>query len=141
MEKLKVYLENCYGIKKLDYTANNANNTNCFNFTKNKTCIIYAPNGTMKTSFANTFMVYSKGGKTSNLDRINPSNKSTVEIKDEKDVFVIQSYDAKYKTDKLATLLLNTDIKKDYDEIFNIIETKKKDLISKLSNPKRRNKN
>lgn len=47
MEKLKVYLENCYGIKKLEY--------NDFDFTKNCACIIYVPNGTMQTSFAKNF--------------------------------------------------------------------------------------
>ncbi|WP_157887311.1 hypothetical protein [Campylobacter pinnipediorum] len=46
MKKLKIYLENCYGIKKLETE---------FDFTKKNTYSIYAPNGTMKTSFAKTF--------------------------------------------------------------------------------------
>lgn len=46
MKKLLVRLENCYGIGKLEHT---------FEFDKNHTYSIYAPNGVMKTSFANTF--------------------------------------------------------------------------------------
>ncbi len=51
MEQLSVNLKNCYGINKL----------NChFNFKKKKGCLIYASNGTMKTSFAKTFLDISK---------------------------------------------------------------------------------
>ena len=46
MDKLNIDLENCYGINKL---------TQEFDFTKSNTVIIYASNGVMKTSFANTF--------------------------------------------------------------------------------------
>lgn len=52
MEKLKVSLENCYGIKKLEHN---------FDFSDGKTCSIYASNGTMKTSFAKTFKDISNG--------------------------------------------------------------------------------
>ena len=44
--KINVKLENCYGIKKLNHE---------FDFLKCHTFVIYAPNGVMKTSFANTF--------------------------------------------------------------------------------------
>ena len=47
MNKLKIELENCYGINKLKYD---------FDFTDKRTYAIYAPNGIMKTSFANSFM-------------------------------------------------------------------------------------
>ena len=48
---ISVNLKNCYGINKLDYT---------FNFNRKNGCLIYASNGTMKTSFAKTFLKKSK---------------------------------------------------------------------------------
>jgi hypothetical protein len=41
MQKLKIDLENCYGIKKLNVE---------FNFTKCQVAAVYAPNGAMKGS-------------------------------------------------------------------------------------------
>ncbi|MFT9493887.1 hypothetical protein [Anaerosolibacter sp.] len=46
MKKLSVEFENCYGIRKMKETLN---------FSEDNMVVIYAPNGTMKTSFANTF--------------------------------------------------------------------------------------
>lgn len=46
MQKLKLELENCYGIKKLEHE---------FDFSQFRTSVIYAGNGIMKTSFAKTF--------------------------------------------------------------------------------------
>ena len=51
MEKINIYLENCYGIKKLNHTID---------FSGKKGYLIYAPNGTMKSSFARTFEDISK---------------------------------------------------------------------------------
>jgi cell division protein YceG involved in septum cleavage len=45
MNKVKIHLKNCYGIKKLEYT---------FDFSQKSTYSIYAANGIMKTSFAKT---------------------------------------------------------------------------------------
>lgn len=47
MESVYIYLENCYGIPRLEYTFN-------FDDDTHKAHLIYAPNGVMKTSFANT---------------------------------------------------------------------------------------
>ena len=46
MQELKLDLENCYGIKKMNETIDYSNNN---------VAIIYAPNGTMKSSLAKTF--------------------------------------------------------------------------------------
>lgn len=46
MDVLKMNLENCYGIQKLNQTID---------YSKNNVAIIYAPNGTMKSSLAKTF--------------------------------------------------------------------------------------
>ncbi|RPJ93905.1 hypothetical protein CW357_18230 [Rummeliibacillus sp. TYF005] len=52
MDKFRVDIANCYGIKKLEHE---------FDFSQGDTKIIYAPNGTMKSSFANTLDDFSKG--------------------------------------------------------------------------------
>lgn len=46
MQKLKLDLQNCYGIKQMNETIDYSNNN---------VAIIYAPNGTMKSSLAKTF--------------------------------------------------------------------------------------
>ena len=47
MKELKLDFKCCHGIKKLNY-----------NFDLNNDYLIYAPNGTMKTSFSKTLMDY-----------------------------------------------------------------------------------
>lgn len=47
MDKLNISLNNCFGIGELNHT---------FDLSKDKTIMIYAPNGTMKTSLARTFL-------------------------------------------------------------------------------------
>ena len=57
MNKINVNLEYCHGINKMNYT---------FDFTK-KNNLVYAPNGTMKTSLFNTFMEYKKNIETKDV--------------------------------------------------------------------------
>lgn len=128
MDKINVNLENCYGIKKLDF---------CFDFSKNRTYTIYAPNGFMKTSFAKTFMDFSKKRETKDL--IFPNRVSKRIITDEnstpispEQVFVIEPYNEGYNSEKVSTLLVNKDLKKRYDEILSTIENHKEQLIKEL---------
>ena len=51
MTKLSIKLENCYGIEKLEHV---------FDYSKHNMNLIYAPNGSMKTSLANTFLQLSQ---------------------------------------------------------------------------------
>jgi hypothetical protein len=128
MKKIKINLENCYGIKKLKKE---------FDFSSSKTFVIYAPNGTMKTSFAKTFIDLSNGEDSEDLIFL---NKVTVrEIKKEDDsnvageeVFVVESYNEDYKSEKMSTLLVNKELKNKYDEIHKKIDKAKDDLLKKL---------
>lgn len=53
MSKIKVQMENCYGIGKLQHE---------FEFTSDcPYSVVYAPNGTMKTSLTKTFQAYARG--------------------------------------------------------------------------------
>jgi len=128
MDKLKIRLENCYGIKKLQHD---------FDFTKHNSFVVYASNGSMKTSFAKTFKDLSNGKIAS--DEIFPTRDTIMEIKDETgkdltkdEVFVIKSYEEEYKPTNVETLLINKEMKQRYNEIFDVINNKKAVLIKKL---------
>jgi hypothetical protein len=73
MNKLDIRLENCYGIGKLLHS---------FDFSKSNSYLIYAPNGTMKSSFSRTFSDISKNDKkTLPCDRIYQARKTTYDVK------------------------------------------------------------
>jgi len=89
MINLNVDLENCYGIKKLQTQ---------FDFSQNHCYVIYAPNGSMKTSLAQTFKDLADA--TQSKDRIFPTRICTRKITDEngfdlpkESVLVIPPYD------------------------------------------------
>lgn len=126
MDKININLQYCYGIKKLEKEF----------VLSNRTFTIYAPNGSMKTSFAKTFDDYSKGRDTKDLAF--PERETVREIKaDEQDIshesiFVIEPYNGDYESEKISTLLVNKDLKKNYDEIHKDIDKSKNELVKKL---------
>ncbi len=128
MNKLSVVLENCYGIGKLSTD---------FDFSRTKTCAIYAPNGLMKTSFAKTFKDLSINKDTSDL--VFPERKTKRQIIDEsgneikpEEVFVVERYNQDYGSDRLSTLLVTKELKDDYDDAYREIEAEKNIFIKKL---------
>src|SRR5579863_4522520 len=72
MHKLTINLENCYGIKKLQYT---------FDISDSNVYAVYAPNGSMKTSLALTFQAIAEGRKPE--DRLYRDRVTRCEILDE----------------------------------------------------------
>ena len=128
ISELKIKFDNCYGIKKLEHT---------FNFSDKKVFSIYAPNGTMKTSFAKTCKDFSNAKVTNDL--IFQERATVREIKNEtnidlipEQIFVIEPYLENYKSDRLTTLLVNKQLKEKYEEILKSIEKEKNNLLSKL---------
>lgn len=132
MKNLSVELENCYGINKLKHT---------FCFSENdRTYAIYAPNGSMKTSFAKTFFDYSQ--KTDSSDLIFKERKTVRNISEDgngsleaEQVFVLEPYSDTYASQKTSTLLVNKELKKQYDEIWSKVEALKSTLIDDLKKP------
>lgn len=131
MKKLKIELENCYGIKKLNHE---------FDFTNYKTFVIYAPNGVMKTSFAKTLndIAYGKNPYDQIDETLKPVynlfiNGSNDQINKE-EICVIEPYNinAFDSEDKILTLLADAKTKKEYLTIFNEIDSFKKSTISVL---------
>lgn len=128
MEKLKVYLKNCYGIKKLEHN---------FDFSNDNTYAIYAGNGVMKTSFARTFNDLSTGQDSKDLMF---QNKETVrDIADENGnsingdhIFVIEPYKEDFEPEKISTLLVKKELKEKYDKIHSEIDNKKEKILKEL---------
>lgn len=128
MKKLAIDFENCYGIKKLEYS---------FDFSQKNTFSIYAPNGFMKTSFSKTFLDLSE--KRDSVDLVFPDRISTRKIQDDggvnvasENIFVIQPYDESFQSDKASLLLVNKKIKKQYDEALKKIDERKQGLLKNL---------
>lgn len=127
MSNLELNLENCFGINKLNHV---------FDFSKSNTCIIYASNGIMKTSFANTFQELSKG----NLPKERLFNKVTsckiqidsIDIKAE-EILVIKSFENINTSSSQTKLLVDEQSKNEYDSIYSNITEQKNKIIADLN--------
>lgn len=126
MQKLKLDLENCYGIKKMNETIDYSNNN---------VAIIYAPNGTMKSSLAKTFEAIRDDRQ---VEEKIYGFKSSCSIADEDNVtiskeqiMVIKPFDENaYEGQGL--LMANESLRKVYLSIHDSIEFKKESLYSKI---------
>lgn len=127
MEKLRIALENCYGIRSLNAE---------FDFTAGGAFAIYAPNGAMKTSFARTFQDVLEG--VDSRDRIYPKRTTLRQIKDESganlssdNVVVLHPYSELFgDSEKTSTLLVDNTLRKEYEQLLKDIEVAK-DLFLK----------
>lgn len=131
MDKLKVEFENCFGIGELNQE---------FDFTKSKTFLIYAPNGTMKTSFAKTFDLLSKKDeKNLPCDRIYNARVSKFNLiadgnqLDPNNILVINAEDNSLDaSNKISTFLASKELKAKYDAIYLELNNRKSEFIKKL---------
>ena len=122
LRKLR-YLENCYGIPKFKET---------FSFDdKKKAHLIYAPNGVMKTSFANTISDICSGEDT--RDCFYPERETVRIVKFDNeigndltkdDILVIQPYSENYKSENVGILLADEKLKNQYENIHREINEK-----------------
>ncbi len=128
MKNLAIHFENCYGIKKLEYS---------FDFAKKNAYSIYAQNGFMKTSFSKTFLDLSENRDS--VDLIFPDRVSTRNIKDDAGadlaaecIFVIQPYNESFQSDKASILLVNEKLRNKYDNALKKIDERKQRLLKIL---------
>lgn len=131
MNKLKIQLQHCYGIKKLEYE---------FDFSECKTFVVYAPNGAMKTSFAKTFKDI--GGDQKPCDQMDDSQTSVYDISVDnsgnqiapEEICVIEPYNEKAfgSEEKVLALLANEEIRKEYLDIYTELDLAKQSLIKNL---------
>ncbi len=128
MQKVIIEFNHCYGINHLSHT---------FDFSKKRAALVYAANGVMKTSFAKTFKDLSKEVKSK--DRIytdRPTSRS-VKLENGSDiepasVFVVEPYNSAYSSDKVSNLLVNRDLKSEYDGILKDIDKLLGDVVAKV---------
>lgn len=122
--------ENCFGISKLVAE---------FCFQQGKSIYnIYAPNGTMKTSFAKSLKCLERGEQPQDL--IYPDReakmkitKSNGESLNASEVFVVESYNLSYQSENLNLLIHDQRLKKEYDRIQQNLEVKKQQLLTKIN--------
>lgn len=126
METLNVHLKDCYGINLLDYD---------FNFKDKNMYMIYAPNGTMKTSFAKTFKNIMNGQIPKEQIKGSDGEYKLITDKgvlDAEKIFVINSYEETYQCKNLSNLLLKNEIKEEYDRLVKEIEISKNIFLKKV---------
>jgi hypothetical protein len=129
MKKLKIKLKNCYGIKKLN---------NEFDFSRHSAYAIYAPNGSMKSSLAQTFKDEADGATSK--DRIFPTRTCSRIITDENDaplakesILVIRPYDEVFShSEKTSTLLVDNKLRKEYEQLHIEIDKSKEQFLEAI---------
>ena len=137
VRRIRINFEHCYGIHRL---------CSGFDFSKSNMQLIYAPNGTMKTSFAKTFKDMSDPrGKIKPHDQLDETLQPTYKVMVEDDsgnerditpdeIKVIKSYDeSAFKSEEaILTLLANKEIRQQYIDIFKELDNEKKTALSPL---------
>lgn len=132
--KLKLALENCYGInqlnKEFDFTKS-ANNDGVNS--------LYAPNGTLKTSLAKTFIDVVNEDETKDLIFPERETKRDITIDNiaitPEQIMVIESYNESYSSKQLSTLLVNDALKQQYDTALKEVDEKRTTLVKAIAKP------
>lgn len=127
MDRVNLDLQHCYGIKALKHE---------FKFSAERPAYaLYAPNGVMKSSLAETFLDASKGQEST--DRIFSDRETKRQITDEKGaeiagerVLVIPSYDPEFlPTEKTSTLLVSAELRAESEALEAQVEQAKAALL------------
>jgi energy-coupling factor transporter ATP-binding protein EcfA2 len=126
--KVSVDLEYCHGIKAMNYT---------FDFTDGNIILVYAPNGSMKTSLAKVFRDLSKSEAP--RDHRYLSRKPKCEVRDDSGnelnplhILVVDSYDDSYHSERVSMLLVNSELQKKYESEHKAIEDAKRKLLAQI---------
>ena len=135
MKKLDITLENCFGIGKFQHVFD-------FDQIPTNTFLIYAPNGTMKTSFAKTLSLISKNDPQQvPCDKIQPHRATICTILADgnpispESILVVNAEDAAFDaTDKISSFIARKELKDQYDKIYQALNSQKDDFIKKLKN-------
>lgn len=129
MDKLTLQLEHCYGIRNLDVVLD---------FGGRAAIAVYAANGAMKSSLANTFQDIADGKPS--RDRIFPTRATTRVVRDENNadlaaanVLVLRPYEEfASKGSGTATLLVNATLRQEYEALHAGVNAARLALVSAL---------
>jgi hypothetical protein len=130
MDRVSVDLQHCYGLKSLKQD---------FDFSNTAAYALYAPNGVMKSSLAETFLDAANGADSS--DRIFPDRATVRHIRDEtgaeiegERILVIPSYDADFMpTEKTSTLLVSAELRRESEQLEAQVEAAKSALLRAIN--------
>ncbi|MFD0988723.1 hypothetical protein ACFQ1R_01325 [Mariniflexile jejuense] len=133
MNQIEIQLKNCFGIGKFDQKFD-------FGQLKSNSILIYAPNGTMKTSFAKTLDLIAKNDtKSMPCDKVYGNRITSHIIKvdgntiSDKSILVVNAEDNSYdSSNKISSFIASQDLKKKYDDIYSELEKQKSEYIKKL---------
>ena len=130
IENIKINWKNCFGIKQLEHE---------FNYQENKTIqLLYAPNGTMKTSFAKTMKYLSGQSKDKPCDQLHQNEESNYDVLVDANVvnkdslFVVNGDDEIDSSTSFVNFLASSELKTKYDEIYEKLTQEKDALMTKL---------
>lgn len=129
---LSVTLKNCYGIGSLDHK---------FQFnedpkkTSQKSFAIYAPNGTMKSSFARTFEAISKGQKPKE-ERFGRPSTATI-LKDgnpikQEEICVLHAKANFNASEAVSTILVSPKKRDEYNKLVVDVDKAKKGIVDQI---------
>ena len=142
MDRIFFRFRDCHGIKSFSHT---------FHFEKNDSLgkntnisLVYASNGTMKTSFAKTLIDLGNNVLPKNVVT-NKDPKYTIKIiknntnilledfnEINERIFVIESIKDEFKFDETAPLIADEQARQQYNEIFNELLEKKRNFLKKV---------
>lgn len=142
MDEIFISFKNCHGINSFKHTFDFKKKQNSYNNTNMS--LIYAPNGTMKTSFAKTLRDLGQDVEPINLVT-NLKHASTIRIKEKgnnfelnnsedikKKIFVIESIKSDFKFNETAPLIADEVARIEYEKICSDLLNKKNELLSKI---------
>ena len=115
MSKIKMQIENCYGIGKLEHE---------FEFTSDcPYSVVYAPNGTMKTSLTKTFQAYARGLAPGDL--VYPDRESVAIFREgngaalaPESVYVVDPENFVSAEKSVSAFLASEELKREYDAVY-----------------------
>ena len=120
--KLKFDIQNCYGIGDLRYELD---------FGDKNIAVVYAPNGTMKTSLTKTVSQLLAGKEPCDDFYKERKSHATITIDgiaiNKDNTYVFQNDDAD-GTKQISTFLANAVLKEEYDGIFRLLDSAKRAL-------------
>ena len=130
INKLLIDFKNCFGIKELNHE---------FQFSSGKHIhLIYAPNGSMKTSLAKTMRFLSGQSKEKPCDKLHDKDSSSFILKADgldipkENIFVVNGDDDIDSSKSFVNFLASSELKNKYDSIYQQLSEKKDILMTKL---------
>ena len=125
--KLKIEIQNCYGIGSLNHEVD---------YSRNNIAVIYAPNGTMKTSLTKTFTQLLAGKDPCDELYQARESRSAITIDgtpiDKNNTYVFQNEEGADCSKQISTFLANAVLKGEYDAIYNQLDGAKRALKNKI---------